>query len=107
MNLTKCIVAAALAVVTTAGTLAATPVQAQTWVSVSYRDRDWRDGRRDGWDRRWRDDRRYRRDRDRDGIPDRYDRRPYHYDRHRYDRRCWTEWRYDRWHGRYPVRYCR
>jgi hypothetical protein len=62
-----------------------------------------------------RGDRRYR-DRDRDGIPDRFDR---HDNRRRHwgpdnrygyrdQPRCWSETRWDRWRGaRYRVRVCR
>jgi hypothetical protein len=118
MNLTKSIVAAALAVTTTLGIVPATQAQARSSVSISYRDYDYRgDYRGDRRDYRRdyrRDDRRHRWDRDRDGIPDRYDR----YDnrrwgwndgyRYRDARRCWTEWRYDRWQDeRVAVRFCR
>lgn len=116
MNLTKSIVAAALAVATL-GVLPATAAKAQSSVSISYRDYDragYRDDYRDYRDYR-RDDRRdYRRDyrrswdRDRDGIPNRYDR----YDNRRnwngYRTRCRTEWRYDRWSDRrVRVQVCR
>jgi len=105
MNLTRTIAAAALALATTGGALIAVPVQAQPGYYDGY---DRYDRRYDRWDdRRWRDDRRRSWDYDRDGIPNRYDRRPYRYDGRGYRQRCWTEWRYDRWRGRYPVRYCR
>jgi len=108
MKPSRSIVAAALAVATTMGALVATPGAAQTRVVVGYRDYDGRydryDRRHD--DRRWRGERRYR-DYDRDGIPNRYDRHPYRYDRRAHARHCWTEWRHDRWRGRYAVRYCR
>jgi hypothetical protein len=113
MNLTKRILTATLAVAATLGAVPATSAQAATSVSISYRDYD---GRGYGDYRGYRDDRRdYRRswDRDRDGIPNRYDR----YDnrrgwnggyRHRDNRRCWTEWHWNRWEGeRVPVRVCR
>lgn len=116
MNLTKSIVAAALAVTTTLGIIPVTQAQARSSVSISYRDNDYRgDYRGDRRDYRH-DDRRQRWDRDRDGIPNRYDR----YDnrrwgwnnssgyRYRDARRCWTEWRYDRWQDeRVAVRICR
>ena len=114
MNLTKSIVTAALAVATL-GVLPATAAEAQTSVSISYRDGYRGDYR--GYDRR--DDRRdYRRydgrrgyayrDRDRDGVPNRWDR----YDNRRswngYRTRCHTEWRYDRWADRrVRVQVCR
>lgn len=116
MNLTKRIVVASLAVATTLGVLPATSAaQARTSVSISYSNVDYR-GYRD-----WRDDRDWRRDgyrgwdRDRDGIPNRYDRyddrRNWGWDggyRYRDQRRCWTEWRYDRWRDeRVRVRICR
>jgi hypothetical protein len=123
MNLTKRILTAALAISTTVGVLPASAAQAATSVSISYRDydgrygRDHRDYRRDGYRDHRRDYRRDGRrnwDRDRDGIPNRYDR----YDNRRYSwnggygyrdhRRCWTEWQWSRWRGeRVPVRVCR
>lgn len=117
MNLTKRIVTATLAAAATLGVLPAAPAQAATSVSISYRDhggRDYRDYRRDHR-RDYRRDYRRNWDRDRDGIPNRYDRynnrRHWGYNnayRYRDHRRCWTEWRYDRWRGeRVRVRYCR
>lgn len=110
MNLTKNIVAATLVAATMLGVAPAAQAQASSSISISYRDNGYRGG--------WRDDRRRNWDRDRDGIPNRYDRRPYRYDyrgwgwnngyRYRDNRRCWTEWRYDPWRDdRVPVRFCR
>lgn len=108
----KTIVAAALALATITGAVpVATAAQAQTWVSISYRDNDYRDYRHDYRHHRdWRHESR-RWDRDRDGIPNRYDRydnrRGWAWNDNRY-RRCWTEWRYDRWRDeRVPTRICR
>lgn len=115
MNLTKRIVTAALAITTTLGVLPATAAQAATSVSINYRDRDYRDYRDYRGDRRdYRRDYRRNWDRDRDGIPNRYDRydnrrnwNGYRYG-YRDQRRCWTDWQYSRWHGeRIPVRVCR
>jgi len=117
MNLTKRIVTAVLAATTTLGVMPAT-AQAATSVTVAYRDydgrayRDYRDYR-DDYRRDYRRDSRNW-DRDRDGIPNRYDRydnrRGWGWnngDRYR-DNRCWTEWRYDgRRDRRVQVRYCR
>lgn len=113
MNLTKRIVTAALAAATTLGALSATPALARTSVTISYRDVDYRDYRRDQR-RDWRSDRRdWRRDhRDWRRSWNRYDNRR-NWDRHngyryRDQRRCWTEWRYDRWRNdRVRVRICR
>ncbi len=95
MRLTNRLALAALAGIVGLGGLMAAPAVARTSVSIEYRDRDyrdrdWRHDRRD--DRRWSDNRRW-------------DRRYYGYNDYR--RHCWTEWRYDRRHGRYPVRFCR
>jgi len=92
--------------------IAATPVTAQTAVTVQYRDvqyrdRDWdrRDDRNWRGDRHWRDDRRRYDRRDWDRRDRRYSNRGYYgYAR----QRCWTDWRYDRWSGRrVAVRVCR
>lgn len=94
--------------------LAAAPAAAQTGLTIEYRDWDRDDARRwyDERDRRahWRDDRRDwdRRDWDRRDR-DRRDWRHYRDHHHGYaPRRCWTEWRWDRWRDqRVAVRYCR
>ncbi|MBN8832422.1 MAG: hypothetical protein J0G94_17815 [Sphingomonadales bacterium] len=113
MNLTKTIVTAALALGTLGGLPALTaPAQAQGY---RYDRGDYRDYRRDDDRRDYRRDHRRSWDRDRDGIPNRYDR----YDnrrnwgwnggyRYRDARRCWTETRWDSWrHQRVRVRICR
>lgn len=116
MNLTKRILTASLAVAATLGVVPAATAQAATSVNISYRDgyRDYRDYR--GHDRRdFRRDQRRNWDRDRDGIPNRYDRydnrRNWGYNgghRYRDNRRCWTQWQYNRWQDRrVPVRVCR
>lgn len=68
-------------------TVAITPAEARTSVSIELSNRPYAYGygpdyRRPGWDRGWD--------------------RPY-----RYQPACWTEWHYNRWDGRYPVRVCR
>jgi hypothetical protein len=105
----KTLIPALAAALTISGALAATPALADSRVVVHYGDgyghsRDWRDAPRT-------------RDRDRDGIPNRYDRydnrRGYsHYEKPHYAYRaaprCWSEWRYDRWQDRrVKVRVCR
>ncbi|MBB5987351.1 hypothetical protein HNP60_003325 [Sphingobium sp. B1D3A] len=107
MNLTSCFMTAALATATLTAGLVATPVQARTGTVIAYGDRDWRD-------HRYRDDRRYAR-RDHYSHRERYrrhdNRRQWGWNggyQRRDARRCWTEWRYDRWrHDRVRVRVCR
>ncbi|HZV19127.1 MAG TPA: hypothetical protein VFF84_10605 [Sphingobium sp.] len=112
MKLNKSLWAAVLA----AGMLitVAPAAQAQTSVTIGYRDYDNRgDWRRDYRDDRgyrdYRNDRRYRHDR-----RYRYDHRRYGWNgwndgyRYRKGRRCHTEWRWDRWQDRrVRVRVCR
>jgi hypothetical protein len=109
----RAIDAAALAAAIALAVPAAAPARAHSRIVLSDGDQDWRDGRRPY--RNDRGDRRYR-DRDRDGIPDRFDR---HDNRRRHwgpdnrygyrdQPRCWSETRQDRWRGaRYRVRVCR
>ena len=109
MNLTKRILTASLAVAATLGVVPAASAQAATSVNISYRDAGYR-----GWDRGY-DRRDYRRDYRRgwDRGPHRYDRRDYRRGwnggyRYRDQRRCWTQWQYNRWQDRrVPVRVCR
>lgn len=105
----KTLIPALAAALTIGGGLAATPAEASSRVVIHYGD-----------GHGYRDAPRYR-DRDRDGIPNRYDRYDnrrgdwrgqgfYHGPRHSYRHasRCWTEWRYDRWQDRrVKVRVCR
>jgi hypothetical protein len=97
MTLTHRIATAALAGVVTLTGLAAAPAAARTSVSIEYRDRDYRDYRRD--DRRhWNDRRDWRERRDWRGYDNRYNSR----------QSCWTEYRWDGYrHQRVAVRYCR
>ena len=87
----------------------AMPAQARTYVQLGissyegdpyYRDYRYRDWERERWQRHhyrdWRNDRYWR---ERDYWRDR---------RHWRGRdRCWTEWRWNRWDERVPVRICR
>ncbi len=76
---------ATLVGLTLVSAVAITPAEARTSISVELSNRPYGYGpdyRRPGWDRGWD--------------------RPY-----RYQPACWTEWHYDRWDGRYPVRICR
>lgn len=100
---------AGLAMATAAMGIAA-PAQARTYVEFGiasydgdpyYRDHRYRNWERERWHRHhyrdWRRHHGYWRERD------------YWRDR-RYWRgrdRCWTEWHWNRWDGRYPVRVCR
>lgn len=112
MKMSMKVVAAALAFATTFGVLPATAASAQTHVSISYRDYDYRGGQGYRGDYRdWRGSR-HRWDRDRDGIPNRYDRydnrRHWGWNDGRRSRHCWSEWRYDRRRDdRVRVRVCR
>lgn len=107
MNLTTRIVTAAIAAATAFGVLpaSAAPAEAQTTLSISYRDYDYR---------QYRDGRDYRRDRDYRGDQrdwrrnDRRNRDWRGYNQYRQPRHCWTELRWDQWRGeRYRVRICR
>jgi hypothetical protein len=113
MTFTTRIASAAFAAAVTFGLmpLASAPAQAQSSISISYRDYDrghyrdgYRDVRRDRHYRGYRDDRRRHNWR-------RHDRRYrnwYGHHQYRAPRRCWTETRWDRWRGeRYRVRICR
>ncbi|MDP3377997.1 MAG: hypothetical protein Q8S53_06495 [Brevundimonas sp.] len=112
MTLMTRIATAAFAAAATLGLMpiATAPAQAQTSVSISYRDydrgyyRDVRDVRRDRHYRGYRGDARR-------GDWRRNDRRYRHWQSHnqyRAPRRCWTELRWDRWRGeRVRVRVCR
>ncbi|MCW2349332.1 hypothetical protein [Sphingobium sp. B12D2B] len=110
MPLTPRLASVAFAVAATFGLmpLAAAPAQAQSSLSISYRDYD-RGAYHDGYrevrrDRHYRE-RSYRSDRRDWRRHDRGYRSGYGYNDRR---RCWTETRWDRWRGeRYRVRICR
>lgn len=91
MKLVMRIALGALAGATMLTGIAATPALAHPDSYIGYHDRDYRR------DRDWRRHDRY----------DRYDRRWDRRSAYGYRQRCWTDWRYDRWRGRYAVRVCR
>lgn|GEM_PF-1904982 len=107
MNLTARIMTAALAAAATFGVLPATaaPAQAQTAMTISYRDYDHRQIRHG---RDYRRDRHYRGHRNDWRRHDRRYRNWHGRSHYRKRERCWTELRWDRWRGeRYRVRICR